>query len=206
MQSANYAPTDITAFLAIRDLRKTTMYVTHFCLASIQYVCLSVFQVMYGEGQPGETAPTAGEGGHFGNSRTTAPTDSDLNPSTSAHDQANRPSKAEELLGGEDPMGGAATTREPRHFDDSATTASVKSGVPGQAQTGNTIGSGTHASEQVPPGTATTTAEPHSSSLANKADPRIDSDPDGRRGLEAPSSTTGSGQTSSALPDRTTQR
>ena len=182
------------------------MYVINCYLASIHHVYLSMFKVMYGEGQPGETAPMEGEGSHFGNSRTTAPSDSGLNLSTSAHDQADRPSKAEEVLGGADPMGGASTTREPRHLDDTATTASIKSGVPGQAQTGNTIGSGTHASEQAAPDTATTTTGPHSSSLGNKADPRMDSDLDGRRGLEAPSSTTGTGHTSSALPDRTTQR
>ncbi|KAL8835051.1 MAG: hypothetical protein Q9170_003480 [Blastenia crenularia] len=48
---------------------------------------------------------------------------------------------------------------------------------------------------------SSTTAGPHSSNLANKADPRVDSDRDGKRGLESTSGThgtTGSGLTGSS--------
>jgi len=64
--------------------------------------------------------------------------------------------------------------------DDSATTASVRSGIPGAAQSGNT-------NKPLPTepgyGTGRTTAGPHSSNLENKLDPRVDSDLDGSRGL-----------------------
>ena len=47
---------------------------------------------------------------------------------------------------------------------------------------------------------------PHSSSLANKADPRVDSDLDGSRGLGSGTSGAGSGLTGTSLPDRSVGR
>ena len=162
---------------------------------------------MYGSGQSGDPVHSGGQSNPVGSSNTTENTHDALNPTSSTRghaDSSNRPSKAEKVLGSQDPMGGSSTTRDIYPTDDTATTASVKSGVPGEGQTGKTIGSGTH-------GTATNTTGPHSSSLGNKIDPRIDSDGDGRGGLGAASSTPGArdygaGQGSTALPDRSVGR
>lgn len=114
----------------------------------------------------------------------------------------------------------SSTSRMPGSFgDDTDTTASVKSGVVGEPQTGSTAtGYGTtdpmntnkplpREPESAGTGYATgaTGVGPHSSSLANKADPRVDSDLDGSRGVGK--STTGatgagSGLTGTSLPDR----
>lgn len=107
-----------------------------------------------------------------------------------------------------------STSRPQGTLDDAATTASIKSGIPGQAQSGSLTGSsGTHdaldTNKPLPnepasglSGTSSsTTAGPHSSSLANKADPRVDSDLDGSRGLGSKVGD-GHGLTGSSLPDR----
>ena len=103
---------------------------------------------------------------------------------------------------GEIHEGPSATSRMPGGFDDSATTASVKSGVAGEPQSGSTM-SGSNINDPLDTnkplprepetagfGHATGTSDvgPHSSSLADKADPRVDS---GSRGLG--SGTTGAG-------------
>ena len=54
--------------------------------------------------------------------------------------------------------------------------------------------------------TGSTGVGPHSSSLANKADPRVDSDLDGSKGLGSGTSGTGSGLTGTSLPDRSVGR
>ena len=88
--------------------------------------------------------------------------------------------------------GGNETTA----VDDTTSTTAVHSGVPGTAQS---TGSGLTS-------TGSTTAGPHSSDLANKADPRVDSDRDGSNtvgntttggtsGLTGTSGTTGSSST-----------
>lgn len=51
----------------------------------------------------------------------------------------------------------------------------------------------------------THTAGPHSSDLANRADPRVDSDRDGHKGLGTSTAGTGSGLTGSSLPHRSAQ-
>ena len=81
--------------------------------------------------------------------------------------------------------------------DDAATTASVKSGVPGKAQSGSNINKPlphepTTSGTGVMGSSSTTTAGPHSSNLANQADPRVDSDLDRSRGLGS-NKPTGSG-------------
>lgn len=100
-------------------------------------------------------------------------------------------------------------------FDDGATTASIKSGVAGKSQGGSLI----NPTEKHSPlssnkpiseptahsGSTTHTAGPHSSDLANRADPRVDSDRDGHKGLGTSTAGTGSGLTSSGLPDRSAQ-
>ena len=76
--------------------------------------------------------------------------------------------------------------------DDAATTASVKSGIPGTSLSGARHGLGGDTNKPLPHepgigpaviGSGNTSAGPHSSSLANRADPRIDSDLEGSRGL-----------------------
>lgn len=92
-----------------------------------------------------------------------------------------------------DPYSSSRTQGTP---DDAATTASIKSGIPGLAQSGSLTGSsGTHdtldTNKPLPSepnaglsGTSSSTnTGPHSSSLANEADPRVDSTPDGSKGL-----------------------
>lgn len=99
-------------------------------------------------------------------------------------------------------------------FDDGATTASIKSGVAGKAQGGsltdpsgthNTLGSNKPLSEPSAHPKNTHTAGPHSSDLANRADPRVDSDRDGHKGLGTSAAGTGSGLTGSSLPNRSVQ-
>ena len=109
----------------------------------------------------------------------------------------------------------SSTSRVPGTFDDdTATTASVKSGVIGESQGGSALaGSGaTDSSTNKPlpmePESATGHSGygPHDSSLANKADPRVDSDLDGSRGLGSSTTGTGSGLTGTSLPDRSVGR
>lgn len=107
-----------------------------------------------------------------------------------------------------------STSGTPGMFDDGATTASIKSGVTGKAQGGSLTNlSGTHKtsgsskplSEPSAHAGSTHTAGPHSSALANRADPRVDSDRDGHKGLGTSTAGTGSGLTSSSLPDRSVE-
>ena len=92
-------------------------------------------------------------------------------------------------------------------------TASIKSGVTGFPQSGSALTG--------PPGntdpldtnkplprepqsemSGSTTAGPHSSNLANRVDPRVDSNLDGSQGLGGNTTGTGSGLTGSNLPHR----
>lgn len=113
----------------------------------------------------------------------------------------------------------SSTSRMPGTFDDdTTTTASVKSGVIGQPQEGSgltdsgAVGSSTNKPLPLEPESAgigrtgTSGVGPHDSSLANKADPRVDSDLDGSRGLDSDTRGTGSGLTGSSLPDRSVGR
>ena len=86
--------------------------------------------------------------------------------------------------------------------DDAATTASVKSGIPGTFQSGIHHGLEGDTNKPLPnePGSGqgmmgsnSTSAGPHASNLANTADPRVDSNLDGSRGLGGNSMGTGSG-------------
>ena len=101
----------------------------------------------------------------------------------------------------------------PGGFDDTATTASVKSGIAGEAQTGSKISDPLNTNKPLPGepaaagsgyNTGASGAGPHTLSLANKADPRVDSDLDGSRGITGGS--TGSGLTGTSLPDRSIGR
>ena len=115
--------------------------------------------------------------------------------------------------------GPSSTSRMPGTFDDdTATTASVKSGVIGESQGGAGLsGPGATSSsinKPLPrePETAGTGSlghsgvGPHDSKLANKADPRVDSDLDGSKGLGSSTSGAGAGLTGTSLPDRTVGR
>ena len=112
----------------------------------------------------------------------------------------------------------SSTSRMPGTFDDdTATTASVKSGVIGESQGGAGLtgpgATGSSINKPLPrePETAGTGTlghsgvGPHDSKLANKADPRVDSDLDGSKGLGRTSGT-GTGSTGTSLPDRTVGR
>ncbi|KAI4176485.1 MAG: hypothetical protein LQ348_006006 [Seirophora lacunosa] len=73
------------------------------------------------------------------------------------------------------------------------------SGITGTGMTGTGMtGSGLTGRDTTSSGYGSSTTGPHSSSMANKADPRVDSDRDGRRGVEAGSGGTGSGLTGSS--------
>ena len=115
--------------------------------------------------------------------------------------------------------GPSSTSRMPGTFDDdTATTASVKSGVIGESQGGAGLTgpgvTGSSLNKPLPrePETAGTGhlghsgVGPHDSKLANKADPRVDSDLDGSKGLGSSTSGTGPGLTGTSLPDRTVGR
>ena len=105
--------------------------------------------------------------------------------------------------------GASSTSRMPGGFDDSATTASVKSGVAGEPQSGSTM-SGSNINDPLDTNkplprepetagsghaTGASAVGPPSSSLANKADPRVDSDLDSSRGLGTGTTGAGSGGT-----------
>lgn len=106
------------------------------------------------------------------------------------------------------------SSRLPGSFDDDAGSAtSIKSGLPGNSEESKRTGiPETHGAldtnkalprEPTTGGIGSSTTAgvgPHSSGLANRADPRVDSDLDGSRG---PGSYGTTGMTGSNLPDRT---
>lgn len=69
----------------------------------------------------------------------------------------------------------------------------------------HTLGSNKPLSEPSAHAGNTHTAGPHSSDLANRVDPRVDSDHDGHKGLGTSTAGTGSGLTGSSLPNRSAQ-
>jgi len=180
-------------------------------------------EVMYGSGQSSDpvhstnTGGVSGQGSHFGSSqRGTDPLSSSTNPTSSGVSSGYGSNTTG--TGQQPNLSGNPTSRSnmPGGFDDGASTASIKSGVPGhpQSESGLIGSSGTGESldtnKPLPhtPGSgltgSNTTAGPHSSNLANRADPRIDPDLDGSRGLGR--GTTGAGSTGTNLPDRSVGR
>lgn len=186
---------------------------------------------MYGTGQDpllaGTASPTTyGQGSQVGGSHVTG-----NDPSYSTTDPA---STSEYGTGKNQQLGAgglsASTAGEDRYSsssrrgvtDETSTTASILSGVPGKDQSSSL----THPSaandtldtnkplplEPTDTGytgpSAGSSAGPHTSTLANKADPRVDSDRDGSRGIgyDNYDKGTGSGLTGNALPDRTVGR
>ncbi|MCJ1368732.1 hypothetical protein MMC16_007877 [Acarospora aff. strigata] len=177
-------------------------------------------EVMYGSGRSsdpvhsGNTGGVSGQGSHAGSSHTgTNPLPSGTNPTSS---------------GGLVPGHGSNSTGIGQHtgltgnavpssnvaggFDDGASTASIKSGILGQPQSGagliSSSGTGDSLDTNKPlPNTPSsgltglnTTAGPHSSTLGSRAEPRVDPDLDRSRGLGR--SAGGESLTGSTLPDR----
>lgn len=107
------------------------------------------------------------------------------------------------------------SSQTPGRFDDVATTASIKSGVPGRAPLTDQSGTfgaldtnkplPSEPNSGLPGTTSSNTVGPHSSNLANEADPRVDSDLDGSKGLGT-NNDTQQGLLGSALPDRSIGR
>ncbi|KAI4241592.1 MAG: hypothetical protein LQ352_007411 [Teloschistes flavicans] len=90
-----------------------------------------------------------------------------------------------------------------RGIETSGTSGGYGSGLTGSHNTGTTSSglTGSHNTSTTGTGYGSSNTGPHSSSLANKADPRVDSDLDGRRGVETSNKTGGygSGTTGSGL-------
>lgn len=184
-------------------------------------------EVLYGSGEDhvlaGTQGPqTHGQGSQVGSNDITGndPRSSATDPALSSdygadkgrHLETGGPSVA---TGGEDQY----LSSSPRGvIDEASTTASIISGVPGKDQSSSvTRPSGTNDALDVnkplprePTGTGLTnpdgsSAAPHSSILANKVDPRVDSDRDRSLGI-GHDKVTGSGLTGNTLPDRTVGR
>lgn len=195
---------------------------------------------MYGSGvssdpvHEGTTASSSTPGSHLDKSHATGhdPLSTSANPTSTSgygsttsgtghHSAVNEQPFSSHGLGTTGLNEPSSTTGRSGTLDDAATTASIKSGIPGAAQSGShTTSSGTYDTLDTnkplphkPTGTelsgqssSTATAGPHSSNLANRADPRIDSDLDGSRGLGAGTTGSGSGLTGSSLPVRSAGR
>lgn len=160
--------------------------------------------------------PSSGEGSHFGSSRATGETPATSTDPTSTgsattgtgYDSVvNTKPFSSHGLGTTELNEPSSTHDKSRTLDDTATTASIKSGVAGKPQS-SSLTSSTGNKDIVdtnkplphePTGAGlggtldNSAAGPHSSSLANRADPRVDSDLDGSRGLGGSATGTGSG-------------
>lgn len=159
-------------------------------------------------------ASSSGDGSHFGSSRTAG--EAGGATATGHHSAVNPDPFSSHNLGTTDlnePSSTHGTSHTSRTLDDAATTASIKSGVPGNPQSTSLTGS-TGSEEPLPheptgsslKGTSDKhAAGPHASSLANRADPRVDSDLDGSKGLGGGATSTGSGLTGGSLPDRSVE-
>ena len=83
------------------------------------------------------------------------------------------------------------------------TSGTTSSGMTGSGMTGSHNTGNGLAGSGMATGHSSTTAGPHASNMSNKADPRVDSDLDGRRGVETSTGTgyhgTGTGMTGSGL-------
>ena len=139
---------------------------------------------------------TSGEGSHFGNARTTGnePLSSSTNPTSTiqapAQGRVSEPHPSR-MPGTFDDDAGHTTSHHQPYKNKHDTTRSFPLGghsmsssgysAPGQVGTypagGASLAGPNH-------GGASTTTGPHSSDLANKADPRVDSDLDGSHGVE----------------------
>ena len=182
-------------------------------------------EVLYGSGQsddPVHSGTVHDSSKVSGNPLTSNKTGDDTGPTTAFSGYGNAPvprsNRAPEdrefYEGSKIGTTGTSSSRMPGGFDDTATTASVKSGVAGEPQSGSTIHDPLHTNKPLPgePETAgsgitgASGVRPHSSSLANKADPRVDSDLDDSRGVTGGPTGTGSGLTGTGLPDRSVGR
>lgn len=192
-------------------------------------------EVMYGSGStedPVHNVPTgslSGEGSHLGSSRaageetsvtSTDPTSARSGATGTGYDSAvNEKPFSTHGLGTTDLNEPSSTHGTSHTLDDTATTASIKSGVPGNPQSSSLTGSTGNkdtleVNKPLPPqptGAGLTeipdksVAGSHSSNLANQADPRVDPDLDGSKVLGGGATGTGSGLTGSGLPDRSVE-
>lgn len=180
-------------------------------------------EVMYGSGKSsdpvhsGTAGGTSGPGSHLGSSQAGHnPLSSASNPTSSNVSSGH---SSHPISGGQQSgLTGNATSHSgpSAAFDDGASTASIKSGIQGYPQSGSGLIGSSGSNDPVDtnkplPGTpasgrtgGNTAAGPHTSALANRADPRVDSDLDGSSGLGR--GTTGPGLTGSGLPDRSVGR
>ena len=173
---------------------------------------------MYGSGQSGDPVHTGTGSQATSSYNANDPLSSSSGPTTSSAREPVGQGGTGSIQQGSNPL---SSSRTPGTFDDDAGSAtSIKSGHPGNDRESKITGipetdgpldtnkalprepatgySGRHDSSTTPG------VGPHSSGLANKADPRVDSDLDGSRGLGGNdvSGMTG-GLTGSTLPDRT---
>lgn len=175
------------------------------------------------------TSSLSGEGSHLGSSRAaggeTSVTSADPTSARSGATGTGYESAVNERpfsthgLGTTDLNEPSSTHGTSHTLDDTATTASIKSGVPGKPRSSSLTGStGNKDTPEVnkplppkPTGAGltetpgTSVAGPHSSNLANQADPRVDSDLDGSKAFGGSATGTGSGLTGSGLPDRSVE-
>ncbi|KAL8852552.1 MAG: hypothetical protein Q9221_002548 [Calogaya cf. arnoldii] len=175
-------------------------------------------EVMYGSGQSSDPVHTGTGTQATSSHNANDPTSSSTGPTTSSTREPIVQGGTGSIQQGSTPL---SSSRTPGTFvDDGGSAMSIKSGHQGNSQESKITGtSDTHdpldTNKALPrepttgyagaPGSSTTSGVgPHSSSMANKADPRVDSDLDGSRGLGGrdTSGTTG-GAMGSTLPDRT---
>lgn len=184
-------------------------------------------EVLYGSGQNPSLAGTGPsqaqeQGGHLGGSKLTAnePQRSAVDPLPSsdygtAKGQHLGTEGTSTLAGGDDQYPSSALRDAP---NETSTTASILSGVPGRDQSSSEIrpagtSDGLNTNKPLPreptdaglTGLGSSAHEPHQSGLATQVDPRVDSDYDRSRGLD-PERPAGSGLAGTALPDRSVDR
>ena len=176
---------------------------------------------MYGSGQSGDHVH-AGTGSQATSSFDTKdPSSSSTAPTTSSAREPIGQGGTGSIQQGSTPQ---SSFRTPDAFvDDGGSAMSIKSGQQGNSQESKITGiPDTHdpldTNKALPrepttvytgaPDLSTTSGVgPHSSSMANKADPSVDSDLDGSKGLGGRDTTgLGDGAVGSTLPDRTTGR
>ncbi|KAL8917362.1 MAG: hypothetical protein Q9208_007979 [Pyrenodesmia sp. 3 TL-2023] len=143
----------------------------------------------------GRTTDTSGYGSHSTGSTTTGPHSSSMANKADPRVDSDRDGSGF----GRDTTG-SGLTGSGTHGSSGLDRTTGGSGLTGSNTTGSGYGSSDYDRTTGGSGlTGSTTSGPHSSSMANKADPRVDSDRDGRRGVETGSGTTGSGMTGSGI-------
>ncbi|KAL8985054.1 MAG: hypothetical protein Q9205_001145 [Flavoplaca limonia] len=175
--------------------------------------------VMYGNGQSGDHVHTGTGSEATSSPNTTDPLSSSTAPTTSSAREPIGQGGTGSIQQGSAPL---SSSRTPGTFvDDGGSAMSIKSGLQGNSQESKITGipdthdpldtnkalprEPTTGYTGAPDSSTTSGVGPHSSSMANKADPRVDSDFDGSKGLGG-RDTAGmsAGAPGSTLPDRAT--